>query len=804
VGDQSHGVIGQSVPRTDARAKVSGRATYLVDMELPGMLEARVLRSPLPHARIARLDTTRAEALPGVVVLTSRDFEAWGLNPCYGPVIRDQPVVAEGVVRFAGEPVAAVAAPDGQRAEEALQLIEVEYEELPPTLDPREAMAPGARLVHERSPATSGAFADLRAAVPGERTNACGEFKLRRGNVALGFQQAHLIVEGEFSTPTIQHVPLEPHAAIARVHADGRIELWANTQTPSVVRGQLADLFQVPVSKVRIQVPYLGGGYGAKAYAKVEPLAIALARKAGRPVRVALTNHEQFLTVVRHAGWVRLRMGFAQDGRLTAVEGLVYLDTGAYADIGPRTCKFAAYSLAGPYSVPNAHLDGFSVYTNRVPSGAFRGFGVPQAIWATEQLMDEAAHKLGLDPLEIRLRNLPEQDYETVTGDRPGSAGIREALLKVAEAIGWNEPTADRRGLGLAVVNKTTITPSLSNAVVTLSEDGSVAILTSSVEIGQGSETVLRQVCAAELGVPLDWVRIVQPDTDVTPYDQSTTASRTTFSMGNAIVLASREVREQLFQTAADLLEASPADLAAADGRVFVRGAPNRSASFAQVMRHRFSAKMGTLVGRGELLTQGVLDPETGQGTASAFWYPGAFAAEVEVDPETGQVRVLRAVAASDVGRAINPQLCHQQNEGSVTMGLGQALMEELVFADGQPLNANLAEYKLPSFKDFPPFQSILVEQPDPNGPFGARGIAEAVIPLVAPAIGNALNHATGIRLHSLPITAEKVRNAMRQVAEGRTADRPARPEPFDRARPEPVEGLRTGSVEGPPTGEQP
>lgn len=766
----ANSLIGQEVPRSDACGKVTGRASYIGDFELPGMLYARILRSPVPHARIARLDVAAASALPGVTVLTAADFERWGLNPCYGPVLADQPVVAVGKVRYVGDPVAAVAAADEALAEAALARITVEYEELPAVYDPRAALAADAPILHDAPASASPAFADLQHAHGPAHPNVCGEFRLRRGDVAQGLASAAVVVAGEFYSPTAQHQPLEPQGSVARVSPDGRIEVWSNTQTPSVVRSQLASQYQVPVSRVRVVVPYVGGGYGSKAYAKLEPLAVALARKAGRPVRVYLSSQEQFLTIVRHAAVARLRLGFTADGTLLAADGEMLMDTGAYADIGPRTCKFAGYSLPGPYYVPNVQVDAYAVYTNKTPSGAYRGYGVPQGCWAYDQLMDEAAHRLGIDPLTLRLRNVPQEGYVLSTGDAPSSRGLREALERVAAAVDWGKPRVSEggstlaRGKGISCSNKSTITPSLSQGVVTMSEDGSVSVLTSTVEIGQGAETVLKQIVASELGVPLDWVTVIAPDTDVTPYDQATTASRSTVTMGNALSLAARDLKAQLLQVAAQLLEASPDDLAVDEGRVFVQGAPARTATFAEVLRHRFGASLGTLVGRGEHQTSGGLDPETGQGKASSFWFPSAAAVEIEIDRETGELRILRLVTATDVGKAIHPRMCHQQNEGSVLMGLGLALSEELVYEDGQPRNAHLADYKVPSIKDFPSgFQSILLENPDPESTFGARGVGEAAVPPILGALGNAVYDAIGVRLTELPITAEKIRQALRE-----------------------------------------
>ncbi|MFB3108584.1 MAG: xanthine dehydrogenase family protein molybdopterin-binding subunit, partial [Candidatus Binatia bacterium] len=455
-----------SVRRLDFKAKVTGKAVYLADMKFPGMCDGRVLRSQVPHARIQRIDASKALRIPGVLAVLTRDdiLKDQGIDPYYGPVFKDQTIVAVDKVRHVGDPVAAVAAMEPDAAEEALQAIEVEYEELPAVYDVHEAIKKEAPLVHETVQRPLRGFADLAEIQAVEGTNICTHFKLTKGDVEKGFKESDHIFEDTFSLPTTQHAALEPHGCIASVEADGRILVWSTTQNPFVVRTQLSNIFKVPVSKVRVIAPYLGGGYGSKVYPKLEPITVALAMKAGLPVRIVLTRDEVFVTVTKHAAAIRLKTGVKKDGTLVARECEMLFDTGAYAEIGPRVAMKSGYTAAGPYKIPHVKIDSLSIYTNKPPAGAFRGFGVSQSSWANESQMDIIANALKMDPLEIRLKNVYEEGSEFVTGEHLTSIGLKSCLEKVAASVEWKKKPRQsrdgqsRRGKGIACLIKATIT----------------------------------------------------------------------------------------------------------------------------------------------------------------------------------------------------------------------------------------------------------------------------------------------------------------------------------------------------------
>jgi len=759
--------VGTNVRRVDGPAKVTGSAEYTADIYLPGTMYARVLRSPYAHARLVSIDASRAAELPGVVVLTRDDLA--DMDPYYGPVVRDQPIVAIDKVRFVGDVVAAVAAERRDLAEEALDLIEVEYEELPSAVDPVAAMDPSAPVIHPDRRTPDVQFLDMRSVHFQLNSNVCSVYHVSDGDVEAGFAEADEIFEDTYTTPMIQHGHIEPHAAIGYWDAQGRLIVHSSTQNPSVIRTQLAELFGLSENMVRVTAPLVGAGYGAKTYPKLEPLVAALSRKARRPVQWVLTREEVFLTSLRHAAVVTIKTGVKRDGTIVARRVSTVYDTGAYADIGPRTAKNGGYASGGPYRIPNIDLTSYCVYTNKPPAGAFRGFGVSQVCWAYESQMDDIARRLGIDPVEIRLKNMIQEGDTFVTGDTLVSVGISECLRKAAEALGWqglDQASAietDRpgivRGKGVACMIKSTMTPSNSAASVRLNSDGSAQLLTSSVEIGQGATTSLAQIVADAIGIEVGRVSVTLPDTDVTPYDQSTSSSRTTFSMGHAAHKAGLQIREQLLEAAASHFEIAPDDLELTDGRIEVKGAPERSMTIPEVFRAIFGTPVGSIFGAFDFQTPGGLDPDTGKGRASAFWFLSAAAAEVEVDTETGKVRVLEMVTAVDAGKAINPLQCDMQNEGSMLTALGSALFEELAFEDGTPLNATFVEYMLPSTEDSPRrFTSVLVETPHPDGPYGAKGVGEAAIGPVAPAIGNAVANAlNGIRIRDLPLRPERL-----------------------------------------------
>src|SRR5690349_6036558 len=542
--------IGKTFRRLDYETKVTGRAQYLADMSLPGMCHGKILRSPYAHARINNIDTSRASKIPGVVAVLTRDdiLHDQGIEPYYGPVFKDQTIVATEKVRHTGDPVAAVAALTADAAEAAIAAIEVDYEQLPAVLDVQEALKADAMLVHDSVKLPESGFADLAELKPVEGTNLCTHFKLNRGNIEKGFAEADHIFEDIFTLPATQHSFLETHACIAAVDSGRRITVWATTQNPFVVRTQLANIFKVPVSKVRVIVPYLGGGDGGKVYPTVERITVALAQKAGRPVRVVLAREEVFYTITKHAAVIRMKTGVKNDGTLIARECEIHLDTGAYAEIGPRVAKKSGYTAAGPYRIPNLKIDSYSVYTNKPPAGAFRGFGVSQSAWAVESQMDIIAAALKIDPLELRKKNGYENGDKFVTEETLRSVGLKQCLNRAAESIGWeinrtsnakikkHSPTGSfRRGKGLACMIKATITPSISCAVVKLNEDASLSLYTGTVEMGQGSDTVLAQIAGKELGTPLEKIQVPGVDTDVVPYDITTSSSRSTFHMRKTV-----------------------------------------------------------------------------------------------------------------------------------------------------------------------------------------------------------------------------------------------------------------------------
>jgi CO/xanthine dehydrogenase Mo-binding subunit len=770
-------VVGQSLHRTDASPKVTGRALHVGNIEMPGMLHVAVLRSPYAHARIRRIDKSRAEALGGVaVVLTGAEIAKMpGVDAHFGPAFRDQPMLAVEKVCYAGDPVVAVAAVDRRTAEDALQLVDIEYEPLPGVFDVLEAVKAGAPLVHEQHRPAK-AFADLAHVKAGQQSNICYHFKLRTGDVELAFAEADRIFEDTFSSPPAQHMPMEPHVTLAYLDEHGRLNVWTASQSPSYVRTELCATFGIPMNRIRVRVPYIGGGYGAKLYAKLEPLVTALALLTRKPVRYALTREEEFLTITKHKVVTKIKSAI-KNGAITARKCEVYWDTGAYAEIGPRIGHKSGYTSAGPYRIPNVWIDSYCVYTNRVPAGAFRGFGVPQVIWAYDSQTDIIARAIGEDPVEFRLKPALEEGEPFATGTLVRSFGIKEAIRRAAEAIEWSKPRpvqtgVQRRGKGIAAGVKAVLTPSISGAIVILNADGTANVLSSTVEMGQGSETTMGQIVAEELGLFLDQVHIVQPDTDVTPYDTITAGSRSTYHMGNAVRMAAAKIKTELREVVAAKLEADPDDLVARGGRVYVRGMEERGMTVGEIFLAKFGSLGTTLAAEAVCQPAAAhMDPETGQSEkCTEYWFPSATAAEVEVDTETGRVKVLQLFSVGDTGTAINPRHCEQQLLSAAVMHLGLTLFEEMVFDEGQLINGSLLDYQVASIKDMPESaRSIVVQVPHEDGPFGAKGAGETGALTVAPAIANAIGDAVGVRIRDLPITPEKVLRALAEKQNGAT-----------------------------------
>jgi CO/xanthine dehydrogenase Mo-binding subunit len=672
----------------------------------------------------------------------------------FGAAYKDQTIVAVDKVRYAGDPVAAVAAVDEATADEALALIDVDYDELPAVTGLEEALAPGAPLVHEAN-VTGGELMGQHYEAPKEfsGTNLCYRFSYRKGNVEEGFKKAHQVFENVFTFPRVQHFSMEPHATVAQFEGD-RLTLWAATQEPFTLREHLADIFQLPLNKIRVIVPYVGGGYGGKLAVKTEPLAAALAWKAKRPVRLAHTIEESFKTVSRHPARVTIKTGVMNNGKLVVRQCLIHMETGAYADAGPRVTQKAGYRCFGPYRLPHMQTDAYTVYTNTVPAGAYRGFGTLQVTWAYESQMDIIAEKLDIDPLEFRLKNLLRKGEVYTPGDTPVDCDLRAGLLRTAKEIGWNEKKKPNRGKGLAVCMKDGGgTYKVSSAAVKLNADGSVVLLTGTVEVGQGARTALSQVVAEELGVPFDRIAVAQLDTDVTPYDVNTNASSSTVVMGLSVQRATQDLKRQLLRHAARILKTPASRLAIRAGKVH---AGKESLSLEQLMHKIFLSKAGELIGRGAY--QDVKNNKAALGSPTTFWEISWGGAEVEVDRDSGEIKFIKYVSLADVGQAINPVLCEGQDEGGVMNAIGHTLLEEMVYKDGQLLNPNLVDYRVPTFATLPvEFESVLVENHNGPGPFGSKGTGEGGLLPVAAAVGNALYQATGLRLYDLPLTPEKV-----------------------------------------------
>jgi CO/xanthine dehydrogenase Mo-binding subunit len=753
-------IVGKSYPRADARDKVRGTAIYLEDLKLNGMLYGKVLRSNYSHALLLSIDTSEAKKLHGVIaVITGEDMPF-----VHGESMADEPFLATEKVRYKGEAVAAVAAVDEETAEEALRLIKVEYEELPAVLDVHEAVKPGAVLIHEKLET----YHCQPGVNPIKGTNICSYFPVSRGDVEKGFAESDHIFEDTFTTPMQQHCTLEPHVAICRISNDDEVTLWLNNDSPYRCRKEIAQALKIQLNNIRIiTAPAIGGNFGSKGGLKAEAAALALAWTVrNRPIRVAYTREEEFCSAIgRHPSVIHIKTGVKKDGTVIARQVKAYLETGAYAEKGPTVTRFAGVSAAGPYKIPHVKTEVYCVYTNKTLAGAFRGYSGPQTAWAYESQMDMIARRLGIDPLEIRLKQVYEDGDIHITGMETVSSGLKDCLTQLGESMAKEKPVGKKRGRGIACMERAVKTPFGSAASVLVNEDGTVDVLSSTTEVGQGSETILRQIAAEELGVPMSSVKKVAPDTAFTPFDASTTSSRSTFHMGHAVKLAAADARTQILSLAAPLLDTAPDEIAIKDGNVYAKGSPKKTFSIAQVLSSHYG-HCGTLLGRGYYFPQ---MPKTSAEYYSryvVFWLHGASGAEVEVNTTTGQVKVLKLWSACDAGKVINPNNCEGQVEGGAVTGLGFALGEDMIYEDGEVMNPSFLTYKLPSAPDVPELVSILVEHPHPWGPYGAKGIGETANVTVPPAIANAIFDAVGVRIYDLPITPDKVLEALKRKAQ--------------------------------------
>ena len=746
--------VGKGIPRVDGRAKVTGESIFCADIYLKGMLHGKILRSPYPHAKILHIDASRAKRLSGVRgVITGNDT----LGIKYGSYVPDEYALAVGKVRYIGDDVAAVAADTADMAEEALELIKVDYEILPAVFDPFEAMEPGAPRIHEHA-----------------------EYNISYASVFQWGQQVDtlldvcdVVIEDNFKTHSQIHAYLEPNCSVAHWDQGGNITLWASTQGPYNLKLDLVKTLGIPEEKLRVIKTVVGGGFGGKRdLIKPSFCALLLSRQTGRPVKVEYSREEEFTsTRHRHPMNIRLKVGARKDGKLIFFDSTNIVDNGAYNSRGPAITFYAGQALASIYRVLGVRYDCKLVYTNTSPGGAFRGFGNLQMRFALESMVDIIAEELGMDPIEIRLLNTVRSGETTLDKKRVTSCGISECIQEVAKSSNWYKKRKESgvfRGIGVACYDYASgfriFADDSSSAIVKINIDGSVNLFTGASDIGQGSDTTLCQIVAEVLGINIGLVKIFSADTEITPFDQGSYASRVTFIAGNAVKLATMEARQQLAQIVADELETRAEDIQFQGGRVFVKENPDRGYHFKEAVRLALEKRGQIVIGRGSY------DPpttsinfKTGEGNVSPAYSYGAQVVEVEVNPDTGSVKVAKVYTASDCGFAINPLSIRGQAEGATVCALGMTLLEQPFLDKGKVLNPSFLDYHIPTSMEAPEIESVLVETIDPEGPFGAKGVSEGYQVPPAPAITNAIYHATGIRIREIPVNPEEILNCLQR-----------------------------------------
>ncbi len=765
--------VGESVPRIDAYEKVTGAAIFTDDIQYgPGLLFAGVTRSPHAHALIKKIDTSKAEKLTGVrAIVTGEEFP----NKL-GLYLQDRSLLARERVRYVGDPVAVVAAVSEDIARKAAELIEVEYEPLPAVFNPEFGAGKDAPLIHP----VLGSYIYPNFIFPQPGTNISNYFKIRKGNVDDAWKDCAAIVEHRYQIPHVQHVPIETHVVVAKVDHNGKVTLWASSQSPFAARNLIAKGLGISQSDVEVIAPFVGGGFGGKAGLSMESLAVAVATKVkGHPVKLRLTREEEFYTAFVRQGLIAyFKMGCDKDGNLLAMENKFYWDSGAYTEYSVNMTRAGGYSSSGAYDVPNVKTDSMCVYTNHPVTGPMRGFGMPEIHSGLEQCIDELAQKIGIDPVQFRLKNCVRGGDTIVTGMKMHPTGLSECIEKAAKAINWgtkSEPSAPnkRRGKGIAIMWKAPAMPPNpgSTSWVQMNEDGTATVGLGGQELGQGTFTVMAQLAAGALGIDYKDVRVARPvDTDYSPYEWQTVASRLTWSMGNAVVNAAKDARKQIIDMVAESWHENPDDLDIVEGNV-ISYKTEESIPLKDIVIYGLPKPNdqgwigGPVVGRGKFMPTYVtgLNPETGQGPRAVVHYTtGAQAVEVEVDLDTGKVEVLKAVAAFDCGKAINPELVKAQMVGGFVQGMSTALFEGLKLKEGVLQNSSFVDYRIATSSDAPlDIDPIIVEEPQDDGPYGARGVGEHPLVPTIPAIANAIYDAIGLRVGAPPFTSEKVYLAM-------------------------------------------
>jgi CO/xanthine dehydrogenase Mo-binding subunit len=765
-----HQVAGRSVIRRDLLEKVTGGAVYTVDVVPQGCLHAKVVRSTRAHALLTRISTDESLRSPGVVaVLTADDLK--GLFPRFGHIVPDHCILAIDKVRYYGEPVALVVAETVLAASDGAELVEVEYEDLPAAMTVEDALAPGAPRLHDADYGDSGdqSFSEM-AATPGQNEqadtstaeNVAHRVDLEWGDVEAAFADAAAVVENTVDYPMLYAYAMEPYNAVA-TYGDGALHVVSTAQHPYMVRGDLARIFGLPLARVRVEVPYIGGGYGSKSYTKVEPLAAVGSWATGRPVKLVLDVEESIYTTRADAAHVTVRSAFTEDGVIVARDFEIVMDSGAYADNSPLVLAKAVNRCFGPYRVPNVRVRGRSIYTNTSPASSYRGFGAPQGALAGELNLDRAAEQLGLDAAQLRLRNLVRPGEEILPGKRGIDADLPADLELVHASLERDANRSEYHGIGFGCTASDAGAFPISTAIVRVQTDGSATVMSGSTEMGQGSRSVLAQLTAEELGIPIDTVQVVQADTAAGAYERTTGASRTTTLVGLAVQRACADARSKLAEMAAEVLGCPVEAIVQLDGAVQGPGSAGGDVRlpFGEVVVRWFGGAAGEVTGVGTVRRDGVT------AKMPPFWEVGVVGVEVGVDPETGVVSVEQLVTVADVGFAMNPKAVEGQDLGAATQGLGGALFEELVYDGPQLVNPNVVEYRVPRMKDLArKIDTMIAERGDGVGPYGAKGAGEGALNPMGPAVASAVARATGRWPSRLPLTPERVWRLMNDLPE--------------------------------------
>ncbi len=739
--------VGESPRRGGGYGRVTGHQEYMADIHLPDTLQVKLVTLDCARAKIISIDTTEADKVPGVqFVMTPADLPQ--PMPRFGPQFQDRPILAVGETKYFGEPVAAVAAETKEAAEEGARLVKVEHEVLEGGVYcVTDALAADALLVQDPS---------LRPNDPLADTNIIDEKNFGWGNI--DDQPVDLIVEDNYQFPMVTHFAIEPHGFMAVPDGDG-IVIWSTIQHPYLLQKMMAKMLDMPLSKVRVHAPDPGGGFGGKQIAKFEPLIAYMALRAGRPVRLVLTLDETFQAVRRSSAEIRVRTGFDSEGYIQFQDIETNFLVGAYVDIADRVVSKSSYSAAGPYRVPAVKIIGRTILSHTTPSTAFRGFGIPQISWARESVIDEAALQLGIDRLEIRLRNLPRYKEAFIPGEE-ADGDWEQTVRTAAKRIGWGDPLEPNRGRGIAIGLKSGPTTGLSYATVRLLYDGSAMIYSGTSDMGQGARTIFAQIAADELGVPLDEITVVMGDTAVVPYDQQTSASRSSVLMGTAVLRACQDIQGKALTMAAKLYNLDE-DAIKIDSSLVVL--PDRELSLIDVMQEALAPLGGEVVGNGEMRKD--KDPSHPLGGTAAFFEFNCTASEVEVDMETGATTLIKHVTVGDVGRSLNPLQVKSQDDGAAIMGLGHTLMEHYIFDDqGRIRNLGAIDYRILTSMDLPlELHSESIENADGPGPYGIKGVSEGSLLVTAPAVGAAIREATGTVIRDLPLTPQRVWEALQE-----------------------------------------